>query len=198
MQCRKSSFLCWCVTLFFLMYLSDYSARGQTSKQPDDNPTIQSLLNEVRLLRKTLQRTGLNAYRSQIIIERMRAQGEQVVRLTRMLEDIRADIEKVESTIPRMLEQGRLLDNRAEQEIDANNRAEFEFESKEIKRAVERYKIGLERQKEREMQIVTQLRAEQTKLSELESRLDTLEREIENEIERQRSEDSSSEGKKRL
>jgi hypothetical protein len=42
-----------------------------------------------------------------------------------------------------------------------------------------------------------QLAAEQAKLAELENRLDVLEREIENEVERQRSEDRSPQGRKR-
>ena len=42
-----------------------------------------------------------------------------------------------------------------------------------------------------------QLAADQARLAELEGRLDMLEREIENEVERQRAEDRSQQGKKR-
>lgn len=180
--------------LLLCLILSD-PAQAQSTKQPDDNRTLQSLLNEVHLLRKTLQRTGLNTYRSQIILERMSAHNEQVVRLTRMLEDVRDEMEKIEATIPRFIEQSKLTESQIEQEADTNKRALLEFEHKERKQAVERYKLRLERQREREQQLSNQLRAEQSKLGELESRLDALEREIENEVERQRAEETAQEKK---
>jgi predicted nucleic acid-binding Zn-ribbon protein len=182
-------------TFIFLCLLFSAPALAQNTKQPDDNPTIQSLLNEVRLLRKTLQRTSLTAYRGQIIFERMRAHKEEVVRLTRTLEGVRDDIEKVEATIPRFIEQAKLMESRIDQETDANKRAQLEFEQKDKKQAVERYKSGLERQRDRERQLTNQLQAEQTKLSELEGRLDILEREIESEVERQRTEEPAREKK---
>lgn len=195
MHLRKASFLCWSITLFFFC-LGTGSAQAQT-KQPDDDQTIQSLLNEVRLLRRTLQQTGLNAHRSQIIIERMRAHADQVVRLTRSLVEARNDVEKVEATIPYFMEQAKLMEGQIEREMDVTKRAQLEFEVREKKRAVERYKTGLERQRAREQQVSMQLAAEQAKLADLENRLDVLEREIENEVERQRTEDRSHQGRKR-
>ena len=192
----KSSFPFWLITLSIFCFLSADPALAQSAKQPDDNRTLQSLLNEVRLLRRTLQRTGLNAYRSQIILERLRAHNEQVVRLTRMLEDVREGMDKIEATIPRFIEQSKLMESQVEQETDTNKRSLLEFELKERKRAVDRYKLGLERQREREQQLANELRSEQAKLPELESRLDLLEREIESEIERQRAEERSQEGRK--
>ena len=67
-------------------------------------------------------------------------------------------------------------------------RAKLEFEIKEHKKQTERYKFLLTRARDREQQLSTELRASQSRLSELENRLDLLEREIENEIERLRSE----------
>jgi hypothetical protein len=193
----KASVLCWFVLLLLLLYPSDSRAQSQSTKQSDDEPTIQSLLNEVRLLRKTLQRTGLTSYRSQIIIERIRAHNEQVLRLTRTLEEVQNEIEKIEATISRLQEESKITETQIEQETDAIRRSQLELESKDGKRIVEQYKSKLERQREREVQITKQLRADQARLDELESRLESLEREIENEIERQRTEDASSGGKKR-
>jgi hypothetical protein len=127
----------------------------------------------------------------------MRAQADQVMRLTRLLEEVRNDVEKVEATIPRFLEQAKLMESQIEREMDVTKRAQLDFEVKERRRAVERYKTGLERQREREQQVSAQLAAEQAKLANLENRLDLLEREIENEVERQRSEDRSPPGRKR-
>lgn len=188
----------WLIAGFLLCFFLSASAQAQNTRPPDDNRTIQSLLNEVRLLRQTLQRTGLNAYRSQIILDRLRARHEQVERLTRMLEEVRNEIEKTEATIPRFVERGKVMEKLIEQEADAKRRVELEFEQKEVTGAAEQYKISLERLREREAQLSAQVRTEQAKLSDLEGRLDALEREIENEIERQRTEDKASDGKKQL
>jgi uncharacterized protein YdcH (DUF465 family) len=196
MNYKKASLLGW-VAAFLLFCLASDFAQAQNPKQPDDNQIIQSLLNEVRLLRKTLQRTGLNTYRSHIIIAMMQTHNEHVVRLTRQHEELRNEIDKIETTIPRFIEQGKVIEEQIEREIDVNKRARLEFEYKDKKRDIEQYKMQLERRREREQQLATQLRAEQAKLTELESRLDMLEREIEIEINRQRSEEASEEGKKK-
>ncbi len=195
MTIRKTALLSLLATLF-LCFVSVNESLGQAAKQSDDNQTLKMLLNEVTLLRKTLQRTGMNTYRSQIILERMRAHNEQVVRLTRLLEEAREMMEKTEGTIPRTIEQAKIMESMIQQETDAVKRAQLELEHKDMKSAADRYKALLERQREREQQLAVQLRAEQVKLSEMESRLDALEREIENEVERQRAEEASRDGKK--
>jgi peptidoglycan hydrolase CwlO-like protein len=57
-----------------------------------------------------------------------------------------------------------------------------------MKRMVERYKGGLEKLKDREQQQAAQLREEQNKLNELETRLQRLEDQIENEIQKLKGE----------
>ena len=90
-----------------------------------------------------------------------------------------------------------MLESQSAQEIETSKRTQLEFEIKDRKPEVERYKMLAERKREREQQLSAQLRAEQSKLTELEGRLDALEREIEGEVDRQRTEDASQEGKKR-
>ena len=58
-------------------------------------------------------------------------------------------------------------------------KTEFEFEAKQTKEALERYKASIEPMKVREQQLVTELNAAKAKVEELESRLDLLERAIE-------------------
>lgn len=197
MTWRQSKVNGQCVVLVLLFCLSSTTAVAQNTKPVDDSQTIQALLTEVRLLRRTLQQTGLNAYRSQLIVEGMRARNEKVERLTRQIEDVRGEIENIGTTIPRMTEQGKMVETLIEQEADPNRRVQLEFEAKNIKQSIEQYKVRQERQREREQQLATQLRAEQARLSELETRLDQLEREIENEILRVQQDDASQDGKKR-
>jgi hypothetical protein len=59
------------ILLIILYFVTNASAQDGL-KTPEPDPTIRSLLNEVRLLRQTLQTTGLNAYRSQILLERIK------------------------------------------------------------------------------------------------------------------------------
>jgi predicted nucleic acid-binding Zn-ribbon protein len=180
-------FSCRCLVLVAsLCFINGASAQSETKSDAD--PTIKSLLNEVRLLRQTLQNTGLNAYRSQILLERIKINNEQIVRLSSALGDTRATLEKTESTIPRMGEQVKLLETMVESEMDAVKRAQLDFEIKDIKRSVEVYKGQVGQLKEREQEQAAQLRMEQSKLAELERRLENLENQIENEIQGLKSE----------
>ena len=176
------------VSISFLGVLFVSTVPAQTPTSAEDNQTLRTLLGEVRQLRKTMQTTGLNAYRGQIILERIRIANEQVERLAQKLESAREDMEKIERTIPRMEDQSKVMETMIQQETDIAKRARLEFEAKDNKQQMERYKTLLTRAREREQQLSTELRASQTRLTELESRLDLLEREIENEIERLRSE----------
>ena len=174
------------VSLLAVLFVSPVVA--QTEKPPEENQTLRTLLSEVRQLRKTMQTTGLNAYRGQLILERMRLANEQVEKMAQKLEDARNEVEKIEQTIPRFEDQTKVMETAIQQETDIAKRAKLEFEFKDRKQQVERYKMLLARGREREQQLATELRATQARLTELESRLDLLEREIENEIERVRSE----------
>ena len=174
------------VSFLGLLFLS--TAPAQTEKPTEENQTLRTLLSEVRQLRKTMQATGLNAYRGQIILERMRLANEQVERMAQKLEAERENVEKIERTIPRFEEQTKVMETVLQSETDVGKRARLEFELKDHKQQGERYKVLLTRAREREQQLSTELKASQVRLTDLESRLDLLEREIENEIERLRSE----------
>ena len=176
------------VSISFLGVLFVSPLVAQTEKSAEENQTLRTLLSEVRQLRKTMQTTGLHAYRGQIILERMRLANEQVERMAQKLEAARDDAEKIERTIPRFEEQSKVMETVLQQETNVAQRAKIEFELKDHKQQAERYKVLLTRAREREQQLSTELRASQARLTELESRLDLLEREIENEIERLRSE----------
>ncbi|HSO75841.1 MAG TPA: hypothetical protein VLU47_13480, partial [Blastocatellia bacterium] len=69
------------VLLFSLSLLTLESlAQAQTPSPAEDQRVIKALLDEVRLLRQAFQRLNLNAYRSQILVERIRAQNDKVAR----------------------------------------------------------------------------------------------------------------------
>jgi predicted nucleic acid-binding Zn-ribbon protein len=156
--------------------------------KPNSDPTTKALLNEVRLLRQTLQNTVLNAYRSQILLERIKINNEQIVRLSAALSDTRTQLEKTEATIPRHGEQIKLLETMITNEIDPVKKAQLEFEVKDLRRAIEVYKGSVTQLREREQTQAAQLQEQQGKLAELERRLENLEEQIESEIQRMKTE----------
>jgi predicted nucleic acid-binding Zn-ribbon protein len=155
------------------------------------------LLDEVRLLRQTLQRINLNAYRSQIIVERIRAQNDRVSRLARSLEDIRDEMADVQVMINQFNDRAKSADKQLQEEPDEKRRAQMEDEYKELKYMVDINRQKEQRLREREMRLSDQLRVEQAKLDDFEGRLDALEREIFDELNKQETESKKGEQKKR-
>jgi hypothetical protein len=183
--------------MFFTLGMTQMAA-AQTNKSPDEKETLQALLSEVTMLRQAmqgLQRMTLDTYRSQLMVERVRMQKEDVRRLTAVLDEIRDDIVRVGRAIPNSIEEQKLLEIAIPQTSDPVKRAQFEFELKRNKDGVEMYKAELERQRDREQEVASQLQVSKAKLDELEGRLDTIEKSIEADREKLFAEKPSSPGK---
>jgi chromosome segregation ATPase len=156
---------------------------GQNSKPPEDKEALQELLTEVRLLRQalqTLQRMSVDTYRSQLLVDRIRVNREDVRRLTGSLNDTRETLRKTQLTIPNFTDQVKMQETQLQIEVDQAKRSQLEFELKRTKDALENYKSQIEPLKEREQQLSGELNKERAQLEELEGRLDLLERGIEN------------------
>ncbi len=149
--------------------------------QSDQMQMLRALLDEVRQLRLALQRNNLTAYRAQILLERLRAQQERVDRLTRELEAVRNEMVESKPYQAQMTEMLKGIETRLNQEADSVRRSELEMEQRMLKAQLEQQAQRNERQREREAQLMAQLQIEQTKLEELNSRLDALENELEQE-----------------
>jgi chromosome segregation ATPase len=172
------------------------SAHAQNPKDADNQQLIKALLEEVRLLRQAFQRMNLNAYRGQILIERIRAQNEKVTRLSHSLEEARDEVVEMQTSTGQFNERIKVMDSRAQQEADEKSREQLVETLKEMKSMVEVYKQREQRSRERELKLSEQLRSEQSKLDEFENRLDMLEREIQNELAKQETENTKREGRK--
>ena len=165
---------------FLLLFTTAQSVAAQVKREPDQ--TLEELLQEVRMLRQalqTLQRMSVDTYRSQLLVDRIRVNREDVRRLIESLDDTRELLSKTHSTIPQFTERHKVLEARAQTEVDQNKKAELELEARQVKDALERYKAQVEPLKEREQKLTAELNAEKSKLDDLESRLDLLERTIE-------------------
>jgi chromosome segregation ATPase len=176
--------LCFRLILAALFSLSlAQIAAAQTTKKPDDSETLQALLTEVRSLRlalQTLQRMSLDTYRSQLLVDRIRLSHEDVRRLTTSLNEARDLIAKTQSAIPQSIDRQKLLEGQAQLEADQKERAQLEFEARRAKESAEMYKAQLGPLNERELQLTADLNIAKQKLEELENRLESLERAIDN------------------
>ena len=188
------------VGLLLLLCLScslfQREARAQSPKQNNDEQITKALLEEVRLLRQTLQRLNLNAYRSQIIVERIRAQNDRVARLSRSLEDIRDEMADVQVLTNQFSERAKAIEKQLQEESDEKRRGPMEAEYREMKYLLDINRQKEQRLRERETRLSEQVRVEQAKLDDFEGRLDALEREIFDELKKQETESKKDEQKK--
>jgi hypothetical protein len=133
---------------------------------------VQELLGEVRQLRIALQHISVNAYRGQVMVERMRLQQEQVNRITQELSSIRNQIRQAKSE---QLNAKDELDEAAKQQDKG-------VLSEDVVRRGRAMLEELKRQEqilsEREIQVAAQLEAERANLTDLNKRLDGLELEM--------------------
>jgi hypothetical protein len=183
------------VVLLFSLSLPmlESPVQAQTPASPDDQRLIKALLDEVRLLRQAFQRLNLNAYRSQILVERIRAQNDKVARLTRSVEEARDELAETLTSANQLNERVKSTESTIEHEPNAKQRAQMEAE---LKYMLDMHKQREQRLREREQRLSEQLRLEQAKLDDFEGRLDALEREITIEVQRQESDEATRDRKK--
>lgn len=194
----KTATLLKAFTVIFVSLCASQIAVAQNNKQTDEQDTLQALLTEVRLLRQslqTLQRMSLDTYRSQLMVDRIRVAQEEVRRLTVSLNETRDMISKIQVTIPRSIDDQKLLDEQILREADPLKRATLEVELKRSKEAVDHYKSQFESLKEREQEWSGQLSRQRAMLEELQSRLDSLDRAIESDREKLETDKPASKAK---
>src|SRR6185503_7491563 len=122
-------------------------AVAQDAKPSDNKDTMQQLLAEVRMLRQALeavQRINIDTYRSQLLVDRVRASREEMRRLTASLNDAREMLRRTQQTIPSFTEQVKMQETQVQLEVDPAKRAPLEFELKRTKDALENYKSQID------------------------------------------------------
>jgi hypothetical protein len=160
---------------------------AQNNRQVEERDTLQQLLNEVRMLREsmqTVQRMNLDTYRSQLLIDRTRVIREDIRRLTSSISENRDAVARIRITIPHNVDEQKLLEDQIKLEVNDSKRAVLEMELKRSKNAVEMYNLQADRLSLHEQEMSSELRIQQTKLDDLESRLNLLERAMDADRER--------------
>jgi len=180
---KRSNLYCLlCFASFCL--LSPSTLRAQSSNRAPENTAgdqqvLQALLSEVHQLRLTLQRTNLSLFRAQITIERLRMQQERVERLARQLEENQNEITGSSLSQSQLTERSKELEAQIKLEQDAGRRAQLEAQYKELKYIMDQQTERETQLRARQAQLTTQLQAERIKLDEIDSRLEALERQLE-------------------
>lgn len=180
---KRSTLSCLlCFGIFWLLStgtLRAQSANRNAEAAPDNQQVLQSLLTEVRQLRLTLQRTNLSMFRAQIMIERLRMQQQRVDELTQQLEENQNELTGSGLTRSQLADRSQDLESQIKAEQDAIRRAQLEAQLKELKYVVAQQTEQEVQLRARQTQLTAQLQTERSKLDEIDSRLDALERELE-------------------
>jgi DNA repair exonuclease SbcCD ATPase subunit len=162
------------ITLIILSSQQSYaqSESSSRSSQVNQGQMLKELLDEVRQLRIDLGRMSGNAYRAQMVIERLRLQQEQVNRLTLELNKVNSEINDLRSTRPGLNEKIEELEKKVKTGLISGS------EVRAAKAAMERLSQREQSLMEREPQLTAELSAERGNLEVLKARLDEIEREI--------------------
>jgi chromosome segregation ATPase len=169
---RSISVSLFVIALLMLARSSESKAQSNASPASKHETASDELINEVRQLRIAVQQLGVNSYRGQVLVERLRLQQEQVNRLSQELNGTRnriADLRSEQITIKTKLDE-------ADKQREAG--VVSDVLTSRYKEMLENQRRAEDRLVERESQLSTELEKEKNNLSELNSRLDALEREM--------------------
>jgi len=168
---RKSIWMLFCIIgLYLFTPQQSYAQADATSaiNKSNQEQIIREILSEVRQLRVEVQRLKASAYQTQIVIERLRLQQEQVARLTREIGEVREKIGEAQTSQVKM--NGRL--EQTEKQVQAGVIDQSEL--KRISGEIEELKQREQRLTEQESQLSAELNAERAKLITLNKQLDEL------------------------
>lgn len=157
-------------------------AQGERAQDPVNNTEqqlLREILTEVRQLRVSVQRANLTSYRSQMMIERVRSQQQNITQLTRQLDDLRTEITNLKINLPQMQERVKGFEAELENEREPARRNQLDVELKAFKQMVEVQASRQQQLQDREAQLIGQLQTEQGTLNGLMDRLQEIERDME-------------------
>jgi len=168
---RRTSISILGVALLLLAFSSNTRAQSTNTSSKQETASNE-LINEMRQLRIAVQQLSVNAYRGQVMVERLRLQQEQVNRLSQELSATRNQIGDIRAE--QIVFKTRSDEAEKQKEAGLAN----ESQSVKLKEMLESLKRAEERLIERDGQLSAQLDEERSNLTDLNRRLDALEREM--------------------
>jgi DNA repair exonuclease SbcCD ATPase subunit len=103
---------------------------------------------------------------------------EQVARVARQLDDVRRELDKSRTEEPKIQQKLKTIDNEATQTTDPQKRKDLDDALRMFKLQAEQAEKSLQQLQAREGELVSQLQAEQAKLTELNDRMEQIERSL--------------------
>jgi chromosome segregation ATPase len=162
-------------TIVLLAALVAASAPAQTTNP--DNATMQKLLDEVRQLRVTLEKSVSLGPRMQLILQRAQLQDARVARISLQLDEVRKQIAAETAEQTHANERLAKIEQDVSAETDAGRRAQLEDMRTALKMAAGN---GPDQQlRARESELASSLGTEQAALHEFNEKLDSIERQLE-------------------
>jgi chromosome segregation ATPase len=162
-------------TIVLLAALAAAPAAAQTANA--DNATLQALLDEVRQLRMTLEKTVTVGPRMQLLLQRTQLQDARVARISQQLDEVRKQIAAEAAQQTDANEQVAKIERDIAVETDAGRRAQLEQADAHFKMLAGH---GPDQQlRARESELANTLQGEQATLNDLNGKLDALERQLE-------------------
>jgi len=152
------------------------AAQAQTPAPAAPTPTLETLLKEVHQLRLVMERSAQIAPRIQIVVERLKLQQEKAGRTGRQLEELHRDLDRMRSEQAKIQQRVQAMEGQAGQAVDPGQRRDLEEVVKMSKLEVEQIEKSVQQMQAREGELTGQLQAEQNRLTELNDRLDQIER----------------------
>lgn len=154
--------------LFACLAVSAQTAKSQTAARPTSEQSLQELVSEVRQLRATLQRMNAAVYKGQVMLERLKLQQEQVMRIAHELATVREDVTELKAEQDKI----KSLMGRVEAGVEAGIRHSSELA--ELNNAMEQLTQREQRLMVREARLANELEGERAKLNDLNDRLNAL------------------------
>jgi hypothetical protein len=159
---------------FLAVLLVAPAAFGQTSST--DSQTLQALLSEVRQLRQELETYSATAQRTQILFFRLQNQQAATTRASERVDDARTKLTETQTARKKMEIEAKGVHDKLESNENAPERKDLEAMETYYKRRLEELAEEEQQRQTKQIEAEDQLRIEQAKLSDLQARLDDLDK----------------------
>jgi chromosome segregation ATPase len=161
---------------FLLLTLLLVSTTAFAQAIPTDSATLKALLAEVRLLRHDLQTNTAPVQRAQILFYRMQTQEIAVARALQRLDDARSNLAETQSTLKNLTAEAKGSEDSLSHTENPMERENLEDMLHYFKRKLETLTDEEQQRQAKQIEAEERMRIEQGKLSELQERLDELDR----------------------
>ena len=143
-----------------------------------DNSTLSALLVEVRALRVAMERAAWTAPQTQLLAARLSVQNERLSRATRDAEEVRQALEQIASQSAAFSNRSAQVEEALGRETDPARLRDLKNDQAALKSQAEELAAQETRLRARETELSNAVSAEQTQWTELNRRLDELERQL--------------------